>query len=325
MRQGLRLTPWRAGVFTGRLMPAMATTESPPLHAPAPAARMLPPWQRLWASRGLLLTLVKRDIKVKYKESFLGFFWSFAKPLFQMLILAAVFTLFFRFELTNPNIPYPLHLVLGLLPWVLLVNGLNDSLHSITGNGNLIKKVRVETEVFPLAAIFSNTIHFLFSLLVLVVFMAWYGIGLGKPIILLPIALGIQLILMIGLALLLSSLNVVFRDIASIFETILFGWMYATPIFYDYGLVRRFLEEHPDSSWVQYALACNPMVGIMVAYRRSVLYTGERAREAGSQGLEMTDMQLLLHLLISLGIGLLLLIVGLLVFRRLSRVFADRM
>ncbi len=290
--------------------------------APARTPGIVP---RLWGARGLLLTLVKRDIKVKYKESFLGFFWSFAKPLFQMVILAVVFTLFFRFRLTNPNIPYPLHLVVGLLPWVLLVNGLGDAMNSVVSNGNLIKKVKVETEVFPLASILSNTVHFAFSLMVLVVFLWWYGIGLGKPIVLLPVALAIQLTLMVGLALILASLNVVFRDIVSIHETVMFGWLYATPIFYDYRLFEDFLAQHPGHDWARWLYALNPMVGISVAYRRAFLYTGERAREAGDQGLEMPDLHLFFHLLVSLAIAVTLLVIGVLLFRRLSRVFADRM
>jgi ABC-2 type transport system permease protein len=130
---------------------------------------------------------------------------------------------------------------------------------------------------------------------------------------------------MIGLALLLSSLNVVFRDIASIHETVVFGWLYATPIFYDYSAFNQFLIDHPDFAWARWVFAANPMVGIIVAYRRAFLYNGERALAGGEHGLEMPDTMLLLHLLISLAIALAVLGLGILVFRRLSRVFADRM
>jgi ABC-type polysaccharide/polyol phosphate export permease len=279
---------------------------------------------RLWESRGLLANLVKRDIKVKYKESFLGFFWSFAKPLFLMIIMAVVFSALMNVRLNNPLVPYPLHLLVSLVPWFLLANGLGDALHSIVVNGNLIKKVRVTAEVFPLSAILSNTVHFAISMVVLLGFLLWYGFWIDLPIILLPVALGLQLILMVGLALLLSSLNVVFRDVASIYEVFVAGWFYATPIIYDYTFFESFVSrpEHAHYAWARWVFALNPMVGIEAAYRRALIYSGPRAQNAG---IEMSNHQLLTHLIFSLVISLLILWVGIVVFRRLSRTFADRL
>ncbi|MBN1478593.1 ABC transporter permease [Candidatus Sumerlaeota bacterium] len=298
---------------------SQSTVDSPPPLAPGaePASPA-----RLWAARGLLLTLVKRDIKVKYKESFLGFFWSFAKPLFLMIILTIVFKKVVKLPLSNPLVPYELHLLVGLIPWLLLLNGLADAMHSIVANSNLLKKVQVTAEVFPLAAVMSNTVHFGFSLIVLGGFLAWYGIGLDTPIVLLPVALGIQLVFMVGLALLLSSLSVVFRDIVSIFEVLTTGWFYATPIFYDYGLFAGFIRDNPEYAWAHWVFALNPMVGITAAYRRALLYNGERAAQGG---LEMSDALLFQHLVVSLAMAVAVLIIGMLVFRRLRGVFADRL
>lgn len=302
----------------------MATaTEPPPETLISTPTSREPLLRRLWESRGLLLNLIKRDIKVKYKESFLGFFWSFAKPLFLMIIMAVVFTAIVRVRLSNPLVPYPLHLLVSLVPWFLLANGLGDALHSVVANGNLVKKVRVTAEVFPLSAILSNTVHFAISMLALLVFLVWYGFWIDYPIVLLPIALAMQLTLMTGLGLLLSSLNVVFRDIVSIHEVLITGWFYATPIIYDYRFFETFVSEHPAWAWTRWLFALNPMVGIMAAYRRALIYSGPRAVNAG---IEMeNDWHLLVHMVISLVICCAVLVAGVLVFRRLSRGFADRL
>jgi ABC-2 type transport system permease protein len=294
---------------------------------PISSAERGSPVGRLWASRGLVFTLVKRDIKVKYKESFLGFFWSFAKPLFLMLILGLVFGVVLDFKLNNTRVDYAVHLIVSLVPWMLLVNGLGDALHSVVANGNLIKKVKIQTEVFPLAAVLSNTIHFAISMAVLFLFLQGYGLWKGHgllidwPIILLPIALALQLTLMIGLALLLSSLNVFFRDVASIYEVLVAGLFYATPIIYDYRFFEEYLVRHPELAWTQWLYALNPMVGIMAAYRRALIYVGPLAQDAG---IELGNTQLLIHMSISLAVSLVILVIGVRVFRRLSRTFADR-
>jgi ABC-2 type transport system permease protein len=211
---------------------------------------------------------------------------------------------------------------------MLMVNGLTDALASVVQSGNLIKKVRIQTEVFPLAAILSNTIHFLISLAMLFIFLQIYGLWNGhgllidRPLILLPIALAIQLLMMIGLGLLLASLNVFFRDIASIFEVLIAGFFYATPIIYDYTFFSAWLGRHPGLNWLSYIYALNPMVGVMAAYRRALIYVGPLAQEGG---LEMLNDQLLTHLIVSLAISAAIFVLGLAVFRRLSRTFADRL
>lgn len=284
--------------------------------------------RRLWASRGLLLTLVKRDIKVKYKESFLGFFWSFAKPLFLMAILGFVFGYLIEIKISNTRVAYPIHLIVSLVPWIFFLNGLNDSLFSLVNNGNLIKKVRVETEVFPLSAILSNGIHFLISMVVLIAAVWSYGIWKGYgllfdyPIVLLPIAIGIQLILMIGIGLLISSLNVVFRDIASIFEVFMNALFYATPIIYDFTFFSSFIEDNPRWAWIKWIYILNPMVGITAAYRRALIYVGPLAAD---EGIEMTNGELFQLMLAALIVSVIVFAIGVWVFRRLRGTFADRL
>jgi len=290
------------------------------VHHAEPPSRL----GRLWAARGLLFTLVKRDIKVKYKESFLGFFWSFAKPLFLMLIMVVVFKVMMRFGglLANSIVPYELHLLCGLIPWIWLANGLNDGMMSIQNNAQLIKKVRVTAEVFPIASVLSNFVHFAISLVVLGAVLAIYGVEIDRPIVLLPIAIGIQMIFMVGLALLLSALNVVFRDTSSILEVIITGWFYITPIFYDYSFLKAMVERNPNLEFIMWIFAANPMVGIIAAYRRSILYCGWIAQDGG---LEMLNGELAFHLGVSAVMAVGFLLLGWHVFRRLSPVFADRL
>jgi len=193
----------------------------------------------LFRHRELILRLVKRDLKVRYKSSVLGFLWSVAKPLLLVAIYTFAFDTLLNLKLPAPEIPFSMHMMAGLLPWVYFSTAVGESIHVILANASLIKKIRLPNEVFPVATVLSNLGHFLLALPVLFGFMAWKGIFLTwQALWLVPLIL-LQTALAVALALLLSALTVYYRDVASACEVIFTAWFYATPIIYPISLVAQ--------------------------------------------------------------------------------------
>jgi ABC-2 type transport system permease protein len=279
-------------------------------------------FRQLYAHRELVLTLVKRDLKVRYKATTLGFLWSFGRPLFLMLIMWAVFTVIVPVQ---TEIPFGLHLLTGILTWTFFTGAIYESMGSILGNVNVVKKVALPTAVFPTAAVLSNLVHLLLAFSVLALFILAYATFVnsqalpGWEIIFLPVVVLLQSLLLLGLALILSSLFVYYRDVGSISELVLSAWFYLTPIIYPMQLVRPKLKSMMESDVLYYLYLCNPMTPIVTAYRR-VLY-GQYLRHAP----ELSDGTLLLGLGITAVWAIVFLAVGGVLFARLSRRFADEL
>ncbi len=279
--------------------------------------------RELYTHRELIFTLVKRDLKVRYKASTLGFLWSFGKPLFLMIIMWAIFSQITKLE---TDIPYTLHLLTGLLPWMYLQAGLFEAMNSIVTNSNVVKKVYLPRGVFPVAAILSNLVHFILALIVLgclVLGMAVMSNSQVLPnweIVFLPFVMLLQTIMLLGLAFILSSLNVFYRDVSSITEIFITGWFYLTPVIYPMQLVRdHFTEGENARHWLYYLYLCNPMTPIVVAYRR-VSY-GRYLSKAP----EVSDGTLLLGLGVSTVFALTVFFYGAWLFSRRSVDFADEL
>lgn len=225
-------------------------------------------WQRcveLVGYRELIWNLVVKELKVRYKNSALGFFWTLLNPLLMMVVLTAVFTV--MIPVTNVR-QFPVFLLCGLLPWNFFAGSVMGGVHSIVNYADLIKKVYFPKEVLPLAMVLSNFVNFLLALLVLFAMLFVFRIGLTRYALLLPLVIATQLIFIIGLAFLLSTLNVFYRDTPMIMDVLLFAWFFLTPVFYP-------LEALPSSysflgltvdvqRWV-YIL--NPMASIIASYR----------------------------------------------------------
>lgn len=277
---------------------------------------------QLLSRRALVLTLVKRDLKVRYKATALGFLWSFGRPLFLMLIMWGVFS---HIVGVKTSIPYVLHLLTGILPWLYLQGSLHEAQGCILANGNVVKKVAMPSIVFPATAVLGNLIHLVLAMVILSVFIVAYAITTdpllvpGWEIIFLPALVLLQTLLLLGIALFLSSLNVFYRDVGSLAEIGVNAWFYLTPIIYQVQDARGQLKDLSNTDILYYFYLCNPMTPIIVGYRR-VLY-GQRLRLAP----EIADGTLLVGLGISLAISLTLLALGAAVFGRLSRRFADEL
>lgn len=245
-------------------------TESPVL------VRRVSLYQRireLWSYRELVLNLVVRELKARYKNSALGFFWSLLNPLGMMLVFTLVFTIMV------PNIQlerYPIFFLCGFLPWQYFVAGITGGMHSLINNSNLLKKVYFPREVLPIASVLANLVNFLLALLVLFGALIVTHTRLSPYIWLLPLVILIQTCFVLGVAFVLSTLNVFYRDTAMIMEVVLQAWFFLTPIFYPIEILPRNFEVAGitlDIHRLMYIL--NPMASLIAAYR-DLLYWGYR-------------------------------------------------
>lgn len=278
--------------------------------------------QELLRNRELILTLVKRDLKVRYKASALGFLWSFGRPLFLMLIMWGVFSQIVKIQ---TEIPYALHLLTAILPWMFLQASLMESTFSIQANSNVVQKVALPTAAFPISTVLSQLVHLLLALPILFLFILGYtffsspSFFPGWEIIFLPFIILIQFFIICGLSLILSSLYVYYRDVGSIAEIVISAWFYLTPIIYPVQEARKHLKGMMGSNLIYYLYLLNPMTPITVAYRR-VLY----GRHLNSSP-EISDQSLLIGLGGSIVFALVICWIGVKMFSKLSRRFADEL
>ncbi len=271
----------------------------------------------LWTSRALVWTLVKKDLKVRYKASSLGFLWSFGRPLLLMLILWAVFSQIVRIDLNTDRLPYAMHLLGGLLPWMFFSGAISESIYSLLGHSNVIKKVALPTEVFPVATVLSHFIHFLLALGVLAVFMAATGVWPDWKIVWLPFLMLAQIIFTTALCLLVAGLYVSYRDVASLAEIALAAWMYLSPVIYPVYMAReKLLTLGGFPLFALYMM--NPMAAFTAGYRYALYGDSLNPPEISTPLFQFSLAWAFLA-----GIGLWLLAVP--VYRRLSRSFADEL
>jgi len=219
---------------------------------------MRAPGSEFLQRRDLLLNLVCAELTARYKTATLGVLWSILNPLLLMLILVVVFGHFVRLGIEN----YPIFVLSALLPWSFFQTSVVNATGSLPRASGLVKRVRIPRAFIPLSAILASLVHFLISLGLLFMLMLALGVPLTATVLLIPPVIVLQAVLLVGVSLLVSSLNVFYRDIEYILAPALSGLFYLTPIFYPLSYV-------PPAWRGWYAL--NPMVGIIEAYRRMLI------------------------------------------------------
>jgi ABC-type polysaccharide/polyol phosphate export permease len=218
--------------------------------------------------RGLIQSLVARELKARYRGSVLGFFWSFVNPLLLLLIYSFVFTAVMpvRFEGIDK---YAIFLFCGILPWTWFSSSLLESSGVLMAGGNLLKKVLFPAEVLPIVTVLANLVHFCLGLPILVLFLVIYRhppdlAGLAW----FPAVVLVQLVLTLGLSFLISALTVHFRDIRDILSNLLTFWFFATPIIYPMGQI---VTRHP---WAKALLDANPFTHLAISYQEILYWPG---------------------------------------------------
>jgi len=251
-------------------------------------------FKELYQYRELIWNLVVRNLKIRYKSSTLGFFWTLVNPLFMM----AIYLIFIRLMRFEMNLAV---LLVGLLPWQFFIMCLNDSVQSITGNANLVKKTRFPRFVLPLSIVLANLVNFLLSLVVLIPFLFLLGSGIPKSIVWLPLVIGLQFFLCLGFSLFVACTHVYFKDTEHLLSVGLLAWFFLTPIIYPLSLI-------PENYLKWYLL--NPMASLVGLYRQVFLGT---------------DPIPALGLTLCLGITALFFVLGFASFARFEPDFADEL
>jgi len=227
---------------------------------------MLANLRQLIRYRGLIQSLVARELKARYRGSVLGFFWSFINPLLLLLIYSFVFSIVLPGTRPNELEPYALFMFCGILPWTWFSSSLSEAANVLIGGGNLIKKVLFPAEILPIVTVLSNMVHFFLGLPILAVFLVYYQKPLQwSEIVWFPAVVLVQLLLTVGLALILSALTVHFRDIKDILSNVLTFWFFATPIIYPMWMAPSFGRN---------LLNVNPFTHLAVSYQEILFYEG---------------------------------------------------
>jgi ABC-2 type transport system permease protein len=206
--------------------------------------------------RDLLVLLVKKDLKVKYRGAALGFFWSLLNPLLMMLVYSVVWSLITRFPIHN----YQLFVLSGLLPWNAFAAIVPGATVSLVANSNLVRRVRFPLEFLPITPVLSGIVNLLLSLCLLVVFALVLRQPLGLPLLALPVLLILQVVLTSGVSLLLSAVLVYFRDVEYLITIGLTAWFFLTPVIYP-------LQALPGHGRAAFFIGLNPMTWLVTSYQ----------------------------------------------------------
>ena len=232
----------------------MEDSDVNPVTALPRAGHGVPGVDVLRQRRDLLFNLVLAELNARYKTAALGVLWFVLNPLILMLILVAVFSRFIRLGIEN----YPVFVLSALLPWTYFQMGVTNGGTSIPRASGLVKRVYIPRAFIPLSAVLASLVHFLISLVLLVVFMLAVGVPLSGDLFWIPPVIVLQTLLIAGVALLVASLNVFYRDVEHVLTPALMCLFYGTPIFYPLSFV-------PEAWRSVYIL--NPMVGVIETYR----------------------------------------------------------
>ena len=252
-------------------------------------------FKNLYQYRELLKTNVQKEIRGKYKGSFLGVLWSFLNPLLMVLVYAIVFPYIMRTNIDN----YLVYLITGVIPWNFFTTCITTGCNCVWINGGIIKKVYFPREILPISVVTAGFINFLISCVIILLFVLFSGIGFSIQLLWLPLIAIIQAILSLGLLFILSAINVYVRDIEYIVGFFLNLLFYATPILYTVDMFP------PKFQWILYL---NPMTRLVDAYRDIFYYK------------TMPDVSSLIFIAI---FALLVLGIGYIIFRKLEKGFAE--
>lgn len=256
-------------------------------------------WIDLWRYRELFLILAWRDISVRYKQTVIGILWAIVKPVLSMVVFTIVFGRIAKLP-SDGGAPYPLMVFVAMLPWTLFSSALTESSNSLISNANLIGKVYFPRLIVPAATIVAALIDFLIGLVILIGMMAYYRFAPGWQILLAPLFTILAVLASLGPGLLMSALNVKYRDFRYIVPFVVTIGLYVSPVGFSSHVI-------PDRWRMIYSL--NPMVGVIDGFRWCVLGSGSKIYLPG--------------FMLSLGTTALFLWLGVSHFRNTEKSFAD--
>lgn len=258
---------------------------------------MVKVFKNLYNYRELLKTNVKKEIRGKYKNSFLGVLWSFLNPLLQIAVYAIIFPLILR----NTKENYVIFLCCGLIPWTFFSTTITKAAFTMIENGNILKKVYFPREILPISIVTSEAVNFLISTVIIIGFVVFGGLGISKYIVYYPLILIAQYLLLIAFSFIVSSITVYVRDLQHLIGVALQLLFYATPIVYS-------AEQIPENfKWI---LALNPMTYVINGYR-DIFYNQKPID--------------VVPLLLLIGGSIIACVIGYIIFNKLQKGFAEQL
>ncbi|MEE1243678.1 MAG: ABC transporter permease [Frisingicoccus sp.] len=254
--------------------------------------------REIYDYRQMIYSLVRKELRGRYKGSALGFLWTFINPLLQLL----VYTFVFSIVMPNNIDKFYLYLFIGLIPWLFFSGSLTGGAACILNQKDMVKKIYFPREVMPIAYVTSNFVNMLLCFIVIFAVIIVSGIGINiKAVLYLPIIWIVEYIMCLGGAMLTSALTVYFRDLEYILGIVTMAWMYMTPVVYSLEMVPERLRP---------LMNLNPMTPVIVAYR-DILYS-KQIPELGTLASGFT-------------LGIIVLVIGYIVFQKLQRGFAEEL
>ena len=254
--------------------------------------------KELWAYRAMIRSLVYKDLRGRYQASVLGFLWTFIVPLCQLLVYTVVFSVIMRSNVEK----FYLYLFVALIPWNFFSSCLTGGSSCVIQQQSLVNKIYFPREVIPVSYVTSSFVNMLYCEIVVVAVALFSGVRFSAVgILCLPVVMAVEYVLALGITMIMSAVNVYFRDLEHILGIVSMAWMFMTPIMYDMSMV----PEH-----LRFFFRLNPMTSVVTAYR-DILYSG------GIPRLETLG--------VAAGMGIVFLILGFLIFGKLKRRFSEVM
>ena len=253
--------------------------------------------KELYNYREMILNLVRKDLRTRFKGSFLGFLWTFVNPLLQLIIYTIVFSSILRVNVDK----FYIYLFVALVPWIFFTSAMQGGATSIVGNADLIKKIHFPRLVLPIATTTAAFMNMVYSMVIVLMALVFSGIGISWHIIFLPAIMILEYFFVLGITFLFAALNVYFRDLEHILGIITMVWFYLTPIVYTEEMVPK-----------QYLglFSMNPLTHLMGAYRDILYYH------------RIPDFTTLVSIVI---FAVIFLVIGYFTFQKLQRNFVEEL
>ena len=254
--------------------------------------------REIYQYREMIFSLVRRDLRGRYKASLLGFLWTFINPLCQILVYSFVFSTIMRTGIEQ----FYVYLIAGMIPWIFFSTAVSGGTMCIKNQSEMVKKIYFPREVLPISFVTSAFINMLFCFIMIFFAVAVSGRGFnGIALLFLPIVMIVEYVMALGFTMIVAGLTVYFRDMEHIVSVIMMAWIYLTPIMYSVEMVPEYLRG---------VYVVNPMTPVVQAYQQILYY---------KQIPEMNTLSL------AAAFALVILIIGVIAFRKLERNFAEEM
>jgi lipopolysaccharide transport system permease protein len=255
-------------------------------------------WKDLWQYRELLYFLTWRDIKVRYKQTVLGALWAIIQPFMSMVVFTIFFGRLAGLDKKTGDIPYPIFVFAGLLPWNLFSQSLGRSSQSVVSSAHLITKVYFPRLIIPLSSVGTGLVDFAVAFAILAGMMIYYGVMPTLNVAMVLPLVFLTVVAALGVGMILSALNVAYRDVGYVVPFVVQLWMFATPVIYPLSIVPK--------RW-QWVMSLNPLTGIIEGYRSAILGTAFDWANLG----------------VSVSAAVIAFLAGIVYFKRVERQFAD--